>query len=75
MTRYFGVKCATCNAEVPLAECKPMEGTKITFYVVPAEPVSCRVCGASHSYTSVDSAYFDGPDGLIARRRGDRGVL
>ncbi len=48
MTRYFGVRCPTCNADVPLAECKPMEGTKVTFYVVPAEPVSCRTCGSSH---------------------------
>jgi len=65
MTRYSGVKCATCEEPIPLARYNIDEGRKITFYVVPLAAVPCPYCGSSHLYASPDAFYFDGPDDLL----------
>jgi hypothetical protein len=65
MTRYFGVKCATCEEPIPLALCNPNEGRKIAFYV-PVTLLLCPYCASSHLYASPDSINFDGPDQLIS---------
>jgi len=65
MTRYFGVKCATCEEPIPLVPCNHDEGRKIVFYV-PVAPLPCPYCASSHLYASPDSISFDGPDQLLS---------
>lgn len=66
MTRYFGVKCATFEEPIPLAQQETEQRRTIAFYVVPVTPVTWRYCGSSHLYASPDSFYFDGPDDLLS---------
>jgi hypothetical protein len=65
MSRYFGVKCATCEQTIPLALCNLDEGRKMAFYV-PVTPLPCPYCASSHLYASPDSINFDGPDHLLS---------
>jgi hypothetical protein len=64
MTRYFGVKCATCEEPIPLARYNTDERKTIALYVVPVTPITCPYCGSSHLYASPDAIYFDGSDDL-----------
>jgi hypothetical protein len=65
MTKYFGVECKTCEKFIPLAIYRIDEGSQVTFYPVPLEPVPCPACGKSHRYDRLNSKYIDGPDGLL----------
>jgi len=62
MTRYCGVKCATCEGNIPLAIIGA-GANQIAFYAIPLDPIPCKGCGASHEYGSVD---LDDADGLVA---------
>lgn len=63
-TRYFGVKCATCEEPIPLTQYEPDERKTVAFFV-PVTPVPCPYCGSSHLYASPDALHFDSPDDLI----------
>jgi NAD-dependent dihydropyrimidine dehydrogenase PreA subunit len=66
MRRYFGVKCSSCEENIPLAVHEIAKGNKINTHLVPLEPIYCRKCGSSLRYTRADSIEFNGPDGLLA---------
>lgn len=65
MTRYHGVKCATCGTLIALAEHKGLEGKVLPITFVPLEPIACSECGSSRTYAPGDSLDFDGPEGLL----------
>jgi hypothetical protein len=52
------VRCKTCEAYLWLADVVEDEKGKITFYVVPLEPIPCKECGSSHLYSSADAVRF-----------------
>jgi hypothetical protein len=70
MTRYFGVKCGTCEEPISLATDSIDESRKRSFCFVPVVPVPCPYCGTSHLYALPDAIYFDGPDNLLSQRVG-----
>ena len=69
MTRYYGVKCATCGMNIPLVVREPGEEGNTASRIIPAESIPCSECGAWHIYSSEDSLDFEGPDDLLPPHR------
>lgn len=69
MTKYFGVKCKSCEDSIPLARVTPDNSGEVTIYLVPLEPVPCRACGSSFLYDKTDEIRFEGKDDMLNQPR------
>ena len=58
MSQYYGVKCKTCEENIVLGEREGSDGSTITFYTAPLNPVPCNACGSSYMYVSDDLIEF-----------------
>ena len=64
MTKYYGVKCKTCETRIVLGRCEVNERTTIAFYVAPLDPVPCMDCGSNCLYGSDDLFEFEAEDNI-----------
>jgi hypothetical protein len=53
MTRYFVVKCATCDSTIPVAFSRQVRDTNTMPNVAPIERLFSRVCGTSRGYSAL----------------------
>jgi hypothetical protein len=58
MPKFYGVKCKTCGAPIPLGK-HDDEADPDVFYVPPFEPILHKECSCSHAYGANDIVVFE----------------